>query len=278
MKNAAALAEPPRVEDDEVEPLSADDIQRVIKCALGRRNGVRYVIALALGTRQGETIGLKWSRLDDETHALRIRTQLQRRTWEHGCPDPHVCGERLHKIKPCPDGCKRHTRPCPPPCGPDCTRHASRCPLRKGGGLVEADVKSIAGRRGIVLPGRLYEFLVEHRAAQAAERLAAGTVWEEGGWMFTQPNGRPLDPRRDYGEWQDLLVEAGVREARLHDARHTAATVLMLLGVPQGGAMDVMGWSNSGMAKRYQHPTNELRKDIADRVGGFLWGSGSAES
>jgi integrase len=270
-RNPVAIATAPRIEEEEIEPLSPDEVQLVIKAALARRNGVRYVLALSLGTRQGETIGLKWSRLDDETQSLRIRKQLQRRTWEHGCADPHACGKRLHKLRPCPEVCKRHTRPCPPPCGPDCTRHASRCPQRKGGGLVEADVKSLAGRRGIALPGPLYQLLIEHRAAQAAEREHAGTVWEEGGWMFTQPNGRPLDPRRDYDEWQDLLAEAGVREARLHDARHTAATVLMLLGVPERAAMDIMGWSNSGMAKRYQHPSNAMRRDIADRVGGYLW-------
>ena len=124
-------------------------------------------------------------------------------------------------------------------------------------------MKSFAGRRGIALPEPVYLLLVEHRAAQAAEREHAGTVWEEGGWIFTQPNGRPLDPRRDYAEWKDLLVEAGVREARLHDARHTAATVLMVLGVPERAAMDIMGWSNSGMAKRYQHPSDAMRRDIA---------------
>lgn len=36
--------------------------------------------------------------------------------------------------------------------------------------------------------------------------------------------------------------------------------------------MDVMGWSNTAMAKRYQHVTDVLRRDIAARVDGFLWG------
>ena len=39
--------------------------------------------------------------------------------------------------------------------------------------------------------------------------------------MFTQPNSKPTDRRRDQYEWKALLAEAGVREARLHDARHT---------------------------------------------------------
>jgi integrase len=63
----------------------------------------------------------------------------------------------------------------------------------------------------------------------------------------------------------------------LHDARHTAATVLLILGVPERAAMESMGWSNSVMAKRYQHPTNALREEIAGRLDAFLWGPGSPD-
>ena len=245
-RNPVQLAKAPRVEEDEIEPFEIDDIQRLIKTALRRRNGVRFVLALAAGTRQGETIGLKWSRLDDGTRTLTIAKQPQRRTWEHGCTEPHSCGGRYHKTKPCRKGCKRHARACPPLCPADCRSHARWCPRRHGGGLVEADVKSRAGRRGTVLPDQLYELLVQHRANQEREREHAGSVWQEGGWMSTQPNGKPIDPRRDMQDWKDLLAEAGVREARLHDARHTAATVLLLLGVSERAAMECMGWSNSG--------------------------------
>lgn len=272
VRNPVALAKAPRVEEDEVEPFEIAEIQRLIKTALSRRNGVRFVLALAIGTRQGETIGLKWSRYDPATRTLRIARQLQRRTWEHGCADPHACGARYHKITTCPDGCKRHTRACPPLCPDDCTSHARWCPQRHGGGLVDAEVKSRAGRRAIALPAQLATLLEEHRAAQAREREYAGTMWEEGGWMFTQMNGRPVDPTMDRIEWTKLLDDADVRQARLHDARHTAATVLLLLGVPERAAMDVMGWSHGSMAKRYQHVTAVLRQDIAARLDGFLWG------
>jgi integrase len=80
----------------------------------------------------------------------------------------------------------------------------------------------------------------------------------------------PNDPRRDQYEWKALLEEAGVREARLHDARHTAATSL-LLGIRERAVMDVMGWSNSAMVKRYAHMTARLRRDIADRPNSYLW-------
>jgi len=36
--------------------------------------------------------------------------------------------------------------------------------------------------------------------------------------------------------------------------------------------MEIMGWSHSAMAARYQHLTGAIRGDIASRVGGLLWG------
>ena len=35
--------------------------------------------------------------------------------------------------------------------------------------------------------------------------------------------------------------------------------------------MGIMGWSDSTMAARYQHVTAEIRRDIANRVGGLIW-------
>jgi integrase len=62
-----------------------------------------------------------------------------------------------------------------------------------------------------------------------------------------------------------------LRDGRLHDARHTAATVLLVLEVAQRAVMGIMGWSDASMAKRYQHITEPVWKDVAERVGGLLW-------
>lgn len=87
----------------------------------------------------------------------------------------------------------------------------------------------------------------------------------------TRPGGEPLNPNTDHYEWKELLRRAGVRESRLHDARHTAATMLLALGVPDRAAMGVMGWPSTSMAAWYQHMTDPIRRDIAKRVGGLLW-------
>ncbi|MEW2377522.1 site-specific integrase [Micromonospora sp. NPDC047812] len=271
MRNVAQLAKAPRIEEQEIEPFTVEEAQRILTVAAGQRNGVRFALALALGLRKGEALGLKWRRVDLDKGLLRTPRQLQRHRWQHGCDNPHACGARLHKVEPCPKDCKRHQLACPPPCPRDCTRHASKCPQRHGGGLKEVDVKSRAGRRAVGVPAPLLEALKQHRAAQEKERETAAQLWEEGDWVFAQPNGRPIDPRADHDAWKALLKEANVRDARLHDARHTAATILLVLGVPTRAVMEVMGWSQMAMTTRYQHLAPELISGIAEQVAGLLW-------
>ncbi len=94
--------------------------------------------------------------------------------------------------------------------------------------------------------------------------------------MFTSPVGEPLIPNSDYDVWKALLKAANVRDARLHDARHTAATVLLVLGVPERTVMSIMGWSSTAMAARYQHVTDPTRRDVARRFGGLIWSDGDS--
>ena len=133
------------------------------------------------------------------------------------------------------------------------------------------ETKSKAGRRGVGLPAQLVELLRAHRTEQDREREAAAQLWTDGGWLFATPTGDPLNPRTDYDEWKRLLARAGVRDGRLHDARHAAATVLLLLGIPERAVMGIMGWSNTAMAARYQHVTGAIQRDVADRVDGLIW-------
>lgn len=111
----------------------------------------------------------------------------------------------------------------------------------------------------------------EHRVEQERWQEAARQLWQNGDWVFTSRVGAPLNPSSDYHRWKALLKEAGVRDGRLHDARHTAATVLLVLGVPERTVMGIMGWSSIAMAARYQYVTDPIRRQVADQVDGLLW-------
>jgi hypothetical protein len=85
-------------------------------------------------------------------------------------------------------------------------------------------------------------------------------------------------PRADHDEWKALLAEAQVRDARLHDARHTAATMLLVLKVSLPAIMEIMGWSDAAVAKRYMRVPNEVVAGIANQVGAFLWDDDASKS
>ncbi|MDT0318022.1 tyrosine-type recombinase/integrase [Streptomyces sp. DSM 44918] len=90
-------------------------------------------------------------------------------------------------------------------------------------------------------------------------------------------HGRAAEP--EHHRWKALLKAAGIREGRLHDARHTAGTVLLILGVPETVVDAIMGWEpdkSAGKRRRYQHLTGRVLKDTADKVGCLLWGAGEA--
>ncbi len=141
-----------------------------------------------------------------------------------------------------------------------------------GKGLVFDEPKSRAGRRAIMLPNGLRDALRAHRAAQLEERLAAGSEWQENGLLFAQVNGRPIDPGSDWKSWKALLALAGVRDARLHDARHTAATLLLQQGVPARVAMQILGHSQISLTLgTYSHVVPELAQEAADRIDRVLW-------
>ncbi|MDX2880916.1 tyrosine-type recombinase/integrase [Streptomyces ipomoeae] len=239
-RNPVQLAKAPRVWEEEVEPYTVEEVQRLLRAADDRRNSARWAVALALGLRQGEALGLKWADVDLERGVLMVRRSRRRPRYAHGCGD--TCGKK-----------------------------AGYCPQRQRTNPETADTKSRAGRRAVGLPSQLVDLLRTHRTKQDAERAAAGADWSDEGWLFATPTGRGTSPRTDYDDWKELLSDAKVRDGRLHDARHTAATVLLILGVSERAVMGLMGWSTTAMAARYQHMVDTVRNEVAERVDGLIW-------
>ena len=71
-RNPVLLAKAPKLDVEDVEPYDVPEIQRLLEAAAGRRNGARRALALALGLRQGEALGLTWDDVDLEKGTIRI--------------------------------------------------------------------------------------------------------------------------------------------------------------------------------------------------------------
>lgn len=78
-RNPAAHANKPKVRQEEIEPLDAEQAQAFLDAAKGDRYEALYTLCLMAGLRQGEALALKWSDIDLDAGTLRVNRQLQRR-------------------------------------------------------------------------------------------------------------------------------------------------------------------------------------------------------
>lgn len=143
MTNPVLIAKAPRLTEEEIVPLTVKEATAVLTTSSTMRNGVRFALALALGLRQGEALGLQWDDLDEEARTLTIRRAIQRHMWRHGC-----AGE----------------------CG---RKRAAECPQRHSGGLAVVPTKSRAGRRMIGVPNALIRTLRAHRQTHGIGNLVS---------------------------------------------------------------------------------------------------------
>jgi integrase len=78
VRNAAALTESPRVEKHEVQPITPEQARSFLVAIAGDRLEALFTVALALGLRRGEALGLRWSDIDFEQRTLQVKHSLQR--------------------------------------------------------------------------------------------------------------------------------------------------------------------------------------------------------
>ncbi len=257
-QNPVKAADTPRDRVTEIEPYTTEQMTALLRAAAGLRNAPRWTIAIALGLRQGEVLGLCWDDVDLPVKAgteatMTIRRQLQRVLWQHGCADPVHCLNRA--------GLR--------------SKRAADCLQRWGGGLKVSEPKSAAGRRTLTLPATLTAELRAHKKVQAAERLAS-EVWVQGphgGWVFPDEAGGPSDPTRDWRAFKELCVMAGVPAKRLHDLRHSAATMMLASDLDLRTAGQVLGHSQLVLTARYSHILADRRSVAAARIEAALFGT-----
>lgn len=134
-----------------------------------------------------------------------------------------------------------------------------------GGKAVENDPKSAMSRRTLPLPDRIVSVLRAAKARQAAERLAAGSVYRSGEYVVSNEMGDPYHPQVLSRYWKDAVRAAGLRPIKLHAARHTAATAMHLNGVPVAVIAAWIGHKDASLTMRlYAHSQDDALKAAGD--------------
>jgi integrase len=195
-RNVARIVQGPKSTRMISDALTADEAKAVLAKAEGDRLEALAVVALRLGLRRGEALGLRWVDVDLGQNELTV-----------------------NKGK---------------------TRAAART------------VPLVAGSAAA---------LREHRLRQVKERVAAGPLWRDSGYVFTNKHGGPLHSRVALAWWHQLTEGAGVGRRRFHAARHTTAVLLLDQGVPLEVVSAVLGHSNLSItADVYARVTQDAKR------------------
>jgi integrase len=143
--------------------------------------------------------------------------------------------------------------------------------------LARVPVKTAAGRRELPLVPIACDALIEQAERQAAARRCAGASWAGNDLVFTTRSGQPVEPRNLVRSFDRLIDKAGLRKIRLHDLRHTVATLLKTLRVPQRDAMQILGHARISVTLEiYTDSDSDSQRDALTRMSERLFGQAGA--
>jgi integrase len=133
-----------------------------------------------------------------------------------------------------------------------------------GYGYVVAEPKTTAGKRWISIPAFLVDMLRQHQAQQLELRKAA-KKWDDHDLVFPNLSGGYLHPSHMGDKFRRLLKEAGLPAIHFHDLRHSAATILLCMGVNIKVIQELLGHSDISVTLGvYGHLLPSMQQSVVD--------------
>ena len=247
-RNVALLVDKPRHVAAEREPLTWEQAKQLLRSARDFHDPwyTRWAAALLLGARQGELLGLQWSRVDLDAGEVDLSKQLQVIPAMHGCGERHSdgtwpCGHKR------PGACPQHHW--------DMPRGFAHQQLHESLFLTPPKTKA----RTVPIPAPLWAMLEQYVNDMSMTSNPHNLVWHH-------DDGRPLSRYEDYDNWQAALRLAELPPAPLHVARHTTATLLAIAGVPEAVGMDALGHASAAVHRGYAHGNIAVVRAHMDRA------------
>lgn len=256
-RNPCDAVDTPDVREGVRPALTIEQVRVILTYAAEHCNqmeATRWLFAFLTGTRQGETLGLTWDRVNLTEGAVDITWQLQSIKRAHGC------GSSVDGKWPCG---RIHGGRCTEPRW-DVPVKFEYTPLHRSLALTRP--KSDAGKRWvpIIEPLRL--------ALEGLQQVDAGE--NPHGLVFHRADGRPVDPKDDSEAWHALLRGAGIiaedETMPLHTTRHTTATVLRAAGADEQTRMEILGHASAEVTRVYAHADQAKNSAMMDALSVLL--------
>lgn len=134
--------------------------------------------------------------------------------------------------------------------------------------------KSRRGSRSIALDATTVSALRTHRKAQLEERLRWGPLYQDSGLVFCREDGSPIHPDRFSDLFAERVKAAGLPRIRLHDLRHTHATLALRAGIHPKVVSERLGHATIAITlDTYSHAIPALEEEAAARIAEVVFGT-----
>lgn len=131
--------------------------------------------------------------------------------------------------------------------------------------------KTDRSRRTVALDPATAAMLRRHRKAQAEERQVFGETYDDNDLVFCREDGSPIWPRSLTRRFACLIEEADVPKIRLHDLRHTHATLALQAGVHPKVVQERLGHATISITLGvYSHAIPALQEEAASKVAALV--------
>lgn len=139
--------------------------------------------------------------------------------------------------------------------------------VRRAGGRAEVvdDLKTAGSKRTIEMPADFVDWFADHRRRELERRLASGD-WVDERLVFTGRTGDVLSPSTTRILLTDICQRAEIQPIRPNELRHSCASLLSDLGVPNEAIADLLGHTSTRMVDQtYRHRLRPV-VDVAART------------
>lgn len=142
-----------------------------------------------------------------------------------------------------------------------------------GRGLVESEPKTEKSKRTITMTPDVEELLRKVQGTQIGQRDYLEDGWIDSGYVFSQPNGKPIDPDLITKAFKNLVHLIGVPPLTPHGLRHQYATAAREAGVDMGIISKNMGHASVAITEDiYAHVTANVMAEAALKIERQLFG------
>jgi len=150
--------------------------------------------------------------------------------------------------------------------------HVTETAFKLGNGeYVIKEPKTSHSRRAVSLPPSLALLLREYYADQELLRIQLGVTMNEDDFVFIRPDGKPINPNAITLAFRRIIRKAGLKHIRVHDLRHTHATLMLKAGVHPKIVSERLGHANIGITLDiYSHVLPGMQEAAAEKFDRLL--------